>query len=203
MEPPPDFMTLKQKRHSVILKKAGVQLTQKIEFKKNGESEEGIAAKNLALKRLEAMSKKKLIVIKTEVSTEKDWKKETQAGCTFWVHKSTGVISTTRPFEVDSDSVCSSLDDTNSLWSESHIDIENNYNHNNHEGENDEEDDLLNYSDSDDASTATGSIVYDPQPFDTLMRELDSMSRCHTSSSSTSSSLSSSLNHPLTAEMKK
>lgn len=168
MEPPPDFMTLKQKRHSVILKKAGVQLTQKIEFKKSGESEEVAAAKQLALKRLEAMNKKKLIVIKTEITNESDWKKETQAGCTFWVHKLTGVISTTRPFDADGDSICSSLDDTNSLWSESHFD-----------------DDLMNYSDSDDVSTATGSIVYDPLPFDTLMRELDEMNRCTHSSSST------------------
>lgn len=171
MEPPPDFMTLKQKRHSVILKKAGVQLTQKIEFKKSGESEEVTAAKLLALKRLEAMNKKKLIVIKTEVSSESDWKKETQAGCTFWVHKATGTISTTRPFEVDGDSVCSSLDDTNSLWSESHLDDEM----------------LNNYCDSDDLSTATGSIVYDPQPYDTLMRELDEMSRGSLSTPSSSS----------------
>lgn len=167
MEPPPDFMTLKQKRHSVILKKAGVQLTQKIEFKKNGDSDEVVAAKLLALKRIEAMNKKKLIVIKTEISSENDWKKETQAGCTFWVHKATGIISTTRPFEVDSESICSSLDDTNSLWSESHLDDDdsNYYNDNN------------NNIDSDELSTATGSIVYDPQPFDTLMRELDEMSK--------------------------
>jgi hypothetical protein len=163
LEPPPDFMTLRQKKHSIILKKAGVQLlTQKIEFKKSGDSDEA-AMKLALLKRLEAMNKKKVLVIRTEPSTESEWKRQTQAGCTFWVHKTSGVISITRPFDVESDSsVCSSLDDS-SLFSESHAG----------------DDDLFGFlneeSEEDSIATATGSMVYDPKPFDSLMKELDDM----------------------------
>jgi hypothetical protein len=170
LEPPPDFMTLRQKKQSLILKKAGVQLlTGKIEFKKSENSEEA-AAKLALLKRLEAMNKKKVLVIKTEPSSESEWKKETQAGCTFWVHKTTGIISTTRPFDMESDSVCSSLDDSCSLFSES------NCGHEHEHGEDfDGMLDSLDESHGAAASPATGSLVYDPKPFDTLMRELDEM----------------------------
>jgi hypothetical protein len=161
LEPPPDFMTLRQKKHSIILRKAGVQLlTQKIEFKKSGDSEEA-AMKLALLKRLEAMNKKKFLVIRTEPSSESEWTKQTQAGCTFWVHKASGIISTTQPFENESDlSVCSSLDDS-SLFSESHPG----------------EEDLFGFmnEESEEESTATGSMVYDPKPFDSLMKELDDL----------------------------
>ena len=156
-------MTLRQKKQSLILKKAGVQLlTQKIEFKKSGDSDEA-AAKLALMKRIEAMNKKKVLVIKTEPSSECEWKKETQAGCTFWVHKTTGIISTTRPFDVENDSVCSSLDDSCSLFSESH------FGH----------DDDCGFDESGESSPATGSMVYDPTPFDTLMKELDQMASHH------------------------
>jgi hypothetical protein len=161
-------MTLRQKKHSIILKKAGVQLlTQKIEFKKSGDSEEA-AAKLALMKRLEAMNKKKVLVIKTEPSSECEWKKEYQAGCHFWVHKTTGIISTTRPFDMESDSLCSSLDDSCSLFSESNC------------GHDEDYDGLLGLDESGgESSPATGSMVYDPTPFDTLMKELDQMGSRH------------------------
>lgn len=153
-------MTQKQKRQSLILKKAGVQmLSQKIEFKKAGDSEEA-AAKLAMMKKLEAMNKKKILVIRTEPTTESEWRKEKQAGCTFWVHKTSGVIATKRPFEVedDADSLGTPVDDSSSQFSNSH------------------DEDFFTFLPEEDESPATGSIVYDPKPFDNLMKELDEMS---------------------------
>ena len=100
MEPPKDFMTLKQKRNNVRLRKKGIRLVQRLEFKKSAEADDSTKALNS--KKAEAI--KSHIVITSTASSKSDWDKVFQAGVTFWVHKETGVTSMSCPYEeVDSE----------------------------------------------------------------------------------------------------
>jgi hypothetical protein len=94
LEPPTDFMTLKQKRNNVKLRKGGITLMQRLEFKKSIDFDDGSKSQ---VKKVEAT--KSRMVITHQQTHKSDWIKETQAGCTFWVHRDTGITSMVDPME--------------------------------------------------------------------------------------------------------
>mmetsp|Transcript_8685 Transcript_8685/g.12968 ORF Transcript_8685/g.12968 Transcript_8685/m.12968 type:complete len:208 (+) Transcript_8685:88-711(+) len=148
MEPPEDFMTLKQKRNTVLLRKGGVQLMQRLEFKKSGDSDEVSAAKLAAARKAEALSKKKVLVISTQATTKDEWIKETQAGCVFWVHKSTGITSMECPYDSDAPEDAPNEEKVSTP---------------------------LSPTAEEDEFPATGSMVYNSDAFEDLISQLDSM----------------------------
>ena len=110
MEPPKDFMTLKQKRNNVKLRKEGITLMQRLEFKKSAEVDDGTKAVNM--KKAEAV--KSRVVITSAVSSKSDWDKLFQAGVTFWVHKDTGITSMVCPYEEEGEN----LDGEETKWND-------------------------------------------------------------------------------------
>ncbi|CAE7408146.1 unnamed protein product, partial [Symbiodinium microadriaticum] len=73
----------------------GVELFQKIEFKRHAEAE----AKALHLKHLEANRPRTKIVISTIPSSRDEWEHESQAGVSFWVHQTSGEVSMECPYD--------------------------------------------------------------------------------------------------------
>ncbi len=74
----------------------GVELLQKIEFKRHAEAE----AKAAHLKLLEANRPRTKVVITNLPSSRDEWEKESQAGVTFWKHNTTGEIKMDCPYEM-------------------------------------------------------------------------------------------------------
>ena len=95
MEPPEDFMTLKQKRNNVKLRKEGITLMQRLEFKKSVEVDDGSKLANAK----KAETVKSRVIITSSKTSKHDWDKTFQAGVTFWVHKDTGITSMECPYD--------------------------------------------------------------------------------------------------------
>lgn len=173
LEPPPDFMTMRQKRNKSQMSKTQVQLLSKrLDFKRkdDNELEAAILARAEAKKNLQ-QSKRKVLVIKHQPTSKYDWILQKQAGCTFWVHKPTGTITSERPYTVDEDD-----EDNNESENSREYTSPTKY-------QNDSEffdEDFRKSSEhaarsSPEELPATGSLVYDSSEFKNFLNILDSM----------------------------
>jgi hypothetical protein len=94
MEPPKEMMTNRQKRKSNIHSTKGVQLIQKLEFKRQTEAEA-----RAATKKVDNGKKKTNVIITITATKPDDWSRQSQAGCVYWVHTETGEIRLSCPFD--------------------------------------------------------------------------------------------------------
>lgn len=100
LQPPTDFMTIRQRRDFLRLERGGTHSAgfQRLEFKKLTEAEDrpgkGPLGKGIV------HNQSKTITIQKYPSVDpRDWREERQAGCTFYVHKETGEATTEKPWE--------------------------------------------------------------------------------------------------------
>jgi hypothetical protein len=155
MQPPDDFMTHTQRRHNLKIQNEGIHLVQKLEFnRKPQENEESLLTKALEKSKKDVMKNKGIVVIKKVPTFPSDWEEKHEAGCTFWVHKSTGVsvAECPQPELYESRSRAQSTDNTNSLF-------------------------LTNGAIE---HTGTGSIVYESSEYENFIDTLDSMMKSST-----------------------
>lgn len=98
--PPNDFMTIRQRRDFIRLERGGTHSAgfQRLEFKKLLEIEDrpgrGPQGKGVVQNQLKTVTIQKYPSI-----DPKDWREEHQAGCKFYVHKTTGEACSEKPWE--------------------------------------------------------------------------------------------------------
>jgi hypothetical protein len=107
LQPPTDFMTIRQSKDFLKIQRAGTVDFQKLEFKKTNEIEDrpgrgaqgkgqkGYVGKGGATQNLSQT----ITVEKYPSLAPQDWREEQQAGCTFYVHKETGEACREKPWE--------------------------------------------------------------------------------------------------------
>ena len=102
LQAPEEFMTRRQKRDAIRLRKQGIQQMQKLDFAKKNEGDEIFGTKAAQARKLEGQGKKsrkeKIIIQKFSSTNKNDWSYESQAGCKFWINHFTGEVSTECPW---------------------------------------------------------------------------------------------------------
>lgn len=103
LQPPTEFMTIRQRRDFLRLEKAGTHSAgfQRLEFKKLVEVEDrpGRAAGRGPQGKGIVHNQVKTVTIQKYPSVDpRDWREENQAGCRFYVHRITGEASDEKPW---------------------------------------------------------------------------------------------------------
>lgn len=169
LEPPDDFMTMRQRRNKAKMSKTQVQLVSKrLDFKRKDDNDEAAILARAEAKKMQQQSKFKVIVIKQQSTSKYDWTVQRQAGCKFWVHKPTGTISNEMPvcMDDDEDSLCTSDMDSQESFSSPNKGASTSLL---------EEDSRDDDDGEGEVPPATGSLVYDSYEFDNFLNILDEM----------------------------
>lgn len=161
LEPPEEFKTKSQMKRTVI---ENQHILQNKNYKQDLRDKVGNLVKSIAgistLKqeqqvkfvprnsknRLNKKSDRKIVIEKFSSTDQKDWCEQHQAGCTFWVNKSTGEVSSVCPFLICvAEDLCGNVEYKERLP------------------------DILSFNES----VGTGALVYNRDDIDDLFRILD------------------------------
>ncbi len=105
MKPTEEFMTIKQARNA-IRNKNKVTLEHRIEFKKVA-VEENLVYKSQKQESIAAKKKQSIFYCKYPSTAQVDWTEKMQAGCKYWQHNETGMVTNECPFEEEETNVYS------------------------------------------------------------------------------------------------
>ena len=100
LRPPVEFLTRQQKRNHVKIEKEGVFLkVQQLDFKKQLPEGESEVPQRVFVQNKKATEAAKTVLVQKYTSIDPaDWVEEHQAGVTFYTHKTTGEISSVKPW---------------------------------------------------------------------------------------------------------
>jgi hypothetical protein len=107
LQPPTDFMTIRQSKDFLKIQRAGTVGFQRLEFKtktiekedRPGRGAQGKGAMGIRKGGVTQNHSQTITVEKYPSLAPSDWVQEQQAGCTFYVHKETGEACREKPWE--------------------------------------------------------------------------------------------------------